>query len=196
MEIKSKYISRKEQIEKEAAILFKDKGYSASSMRDLAQKVGIEAGSLYSHFKSKEAILQKICFDMASSFFESLDSIENRGLSAEAQLRNAIKAHLDVLTEDPNETIVFQNEWKFMSEPYLADFIQMRREYENRFKKILNTGIQEGVFNNHDLTILSLTLLSALNNTSNWYRKTENSNTENIADKLSSIFLTGLIKKK
>lgn len=195
MDIKSKSISRKEQIEKEAARLFREKGYTAASMRDLAQRVGIEAGSLYSHFKSKESILQKICFDMANSFFESLDAIENLGLDAEKQLRNAIRAHLDVLTKDTEETIVFQNEWKFLSEPYLGDFISMRKEYENRFKKILEKGIKDSQFEGHDLTILSLTLLSALNNATNWYRKTQY-NTEEIAIKLSNIFITGLLKQK
>lgn len=195
MNIGSKTATRKQQIEKEAAALFHEKGYAASSMRDLAQRVGIEAGSLYSHFKSKESILQKICFDMANSFFQSLDAIENLGLDAELQLRNAIKAHLSVLTEDPEETIVFQNEWKHLSEPYLADFISMRKDYENRFRKILEQGIKDGLFENHDLKILSLTLLSALNNTSTWFKKSRDKS-EDIGEKLSNIFLTGLLKQK
>ncbi len=193
MELKAKNLNRKDQIEKEAALLFKEKGYSASSMRDLAQRVGIEAGSLYSHFKSKESILQKICFDMANSFFESLDAIENREINAEIQLRNAIKAHMEVLMKDPDETSVFQNEWKHLSEPYLGDFIEMRKTYENRFRNILKKGMDDGIFKSHDLKILNLTLLSALNNTLNWY-KTSKDDSDDIALKLSNIFLTGLIK--
>lgn len=195
MEFKSESLSRKEQIEKEAASLFREKGYAASSMRDLAQRVGLEAGSLYSHFKSKETILQNICFRIANSFFESLDALENLGLDAEKQLKNAIKAHMEVLTRDPDETTVFQNDWKYLSEPYLSDFVQMRKDYENRFRKILEKGIKDGIFINHDLKILSLTLLSALNNTTNWFRRTEDKS-EDLAEKLSSIFLTGILNQK
>ena len=42
--------------------MFKDKGFAASSMRDLAETVGIEAASLYNHIKSKSEILQEIIF--------------------------------------------------------------------------------------------------------------------------------------
>lgn len=195
MNPKTKTLNRKQQIEKEAALLFKEKGYSAASMRDLAQRVGIEAGSLYSHFKSKESILQNICFSMANSFFESLDAIDNIGLDASTQLKNAIKAHISVLTRDPDETDVFQNDWKHLSEPYLNDFIQMRKDYENRFRKILQKGMKDNQFKNHDLKIVSLTLLSALNNTTSWYRRSQD-RAEEIADKLSKIFLTGLLNQK
>jgi AcrR family transcriptional regulator len=196
MDLSAPQVSRKEQIEREAALLFKEKGYSASSMRDLAHQVGIEAGSLYSHFKSKESILQKICFNMANSFFKSLDAVSNLNGNSETKLKNAIHAHIAVLTADPDETIVFQNEWKHMKEPHLGDFMKMRKQYEDRFRKIIRQGIAQGEFLDHDADIMTLTLLSSLNNTTNWYNRDGKLSAADIAERLSDIFLKGLNKTK
>ena len=94
-------LSRKEQVIRKAAELFKEKGYAAASMRDLAQLLGIEAASLYSHIKSKEEILQKICFRMANAFFKNLDSVEQDNLSPTDKLNQAIRKHIEILTKNP-----------------------------------------------------------------------------------------------
>ena len=55
-----KQISRKDEIIKTAAKLFKEKGYSAVTMRDIATAMGMKAASLYNHIKSKQEILKEI----------------------------------------------------------------------------------------------------------------------------------------
>jgi len=60
--------SKKELIIQEAALIFKQKGYSATSMRELAEKVGMEAASLYNHIRSKDEILEEICFKVANQY--------------------------------------------------------------------------------------------------------------------------------
>ena len=93
-------LSRKEQIEQTATALFRKRGFSATSMRDLANELGIEAASIYSHIRSKEEILQRVCFRMANEFFEAIDKVDEPDASASKRLQAAITAHVQVLTKN------------------------------------------------------------------------------------------------
>ena len=137
-------LSRKEQVIRKAAELFKEKGYAAASMRDLAQLLGIEAASLYSHIKSKEEILRNLCFDMAAEFRKSLEEVEKQDLSASEKLRQGIIGHIQVMAKDLTASAVFMNEHRHLSQPYLRDFLFLRINYINRFKSIIEEGVKSG----------------------------------------------------
>ena len=134
-------LSRKEQVIRKAAELFRTKGYAAASMRDLAQMLGIEAASLYSHIKSKEEILQNLCFDMAAEFRKSLDEVEKQKVSAGEKLKNGIIGHIQVMAKDLTASAVFMNEHRHLSQPYLRDFLLLRINYINRFKAIAESVV-------------------------------------------------------
>jgi len=73
-----KNISKKEAITKKAATLFKTNSYTASSMRELADMVGVEAPSLYNHIGSKSELLQDICFKIGNSFIDQIEIIKKK----------------------------------------------------------------------------------------------------------------------
>ena len=68
--------SKKDLILQKAAAMFREKGFAATSMRDLAETVGIEAASLYNHIRSKNEILEAICFDVANRFNTNIELLE------------------------------------------------------------------------------------------------------------------------
>lgn len=163
-------LSRKEQVIRKAAELFKEKGYAAASMRDLAQLLGIEAASLYSHIKSKEEILRNLCFDMAAEFRKSLEEVEKQNLSASEKLRQGIIGHIQVMAKDLTASAVFMNEHRHLSQPYLRDFLLLRINYINRFKSIIEQGTRSGEFKKTiDKKLAVMTLFSSLNWMPMWY---------------------------
>src|SRR4051812_46014065 len=164
-------LSRKEQIFRTAAELFREKGYVASSMRDLAQKLGIEAASLYSHIRSKEEILHNICFDMAAEFRKSLEEVEKqKDLTASEKLRRGIIGHVQVMARDLTASAVFMNEHRHLSQPFLRDFLLLRINYINRFKAIIEQGVKSGEFkSNIDTKLSVMTLFSSFNWMPQWY---------------------------
>ncbi|WP_276496548.1 TetR/AcrR family transcriptional regulator [Pontibacter litorisediminis] len=185
-------LSRKEQIEQTATSLFKTKGYSATSMRDLANALGIEAASIYSHIKSKEEILQRVCFRMAQEFFEAIDAAEAAEGPATARLKRAIAAHVQVLTQNTAASAVFLHEWRHLSEPMLGTYLSLRDKYEARFRSIIRAGVANGEFAVPDEKFAVLTILSGLNWIHTWYKPEGKMAPAEIAENLSEMLLNGL----
>ncbi len=144
-------------------MLFRERGYRATSMRDLADSLGIEAASLYNHISSKEELLQQICFTMADQFFAAMEPVLGSDAEPKEKLRAALEAHLNVIAANADASAVFLHEWRHMGEPFLNEFKLMRRRYERIFRGLIEDGISQGIFNNVDLQIATRTLLSGTN---------------------------------
>lgn len=187
-------VSRKEQVIRTAAELFKIKGYAATSMRDLAHAMGIEAASLYSHIKSKEEILRTLCFDMAGQFIRALDEVESKNISNSEKLRSGIIAHVNVMSQDLTASAVFMNEHRHLSQPYLKEFLYKRINYINRFKRMIDNGIEIGEFKTVDTKLAVMTLFSSLNWMPNWYDPVKTINPEQLGEQLADILIFGLKK--
>jgi len=185
-------ISRKDQVTRVATELFRKKGYAAASMRDLAQALGIEPASLYSHIRSKGELLQITCFSLANQLTQELDHAEEAGKTAAEKLSLAIAAHCRVLTQDTDAAAVFLQEWRHLTEPYLSDFLKMREQYEARFRAIVSQGKQEGDFAQIDEKFAVLTILASLNWIHHWYRPEGKMTAAEIGDQLTRLLLFGL----
>ena len=188
-------LSRKEQIIQTAARLFRQRGFMASSMRDIAGSLGIEAASLYSHIKSKDEILETICFQMAEKFLVAIDEVNDIYFNAEEKLIRIVKMHVSLLTGDMNASAVFLHEWRHLREAKLKEFIKMRNHYEKGFRSIISLGADENIFETVDEKFAVLTILSALNWITEWYKPEGQMSSDEIAQNLSDFILTGLRKK-
>jgi TetR/AcrR family transcriptional regulator, cholesterol catabolism regulator len=186
--------SRKDQVIRVAAELFREKGYVAASMRDLAQKLGIEAASLYSHIKSKEEILHTLCFEMATDFMASLNEVEKeQGITAREMLRKGIIGHVQVMARDLTASAVFMNEHRHLSQPYLRDFLLLRINYINRFKKMIEHGMASGEFKtNIDKKLAVMTLFSSLNWMPLWYNPESAIDPVELGVQLADMLVNGL----
>ncbi|GCC53039.1 TetR/AcrR family transcriptional regulator [Chryseotalea sanaruensis] len=186
--------SRKAQVIRVAAELFREKGYVASSMRDLAQKLGIEAASLYSHIKSKEEILHILCFDMAEDFMVSLNQVEKQqNLTASQRLQQGIIGHIQVMARDLTASAVFMNEHRHLSQPFLRDFLLLRINYINRFKKMIEDGVADGEFKKEiDKKLAVMTLFSSLNWMPQWYNPDSVIDPESLGKQLADMLVNGL----
>ena len=187
-------LSRKTQIDYTATALFRSRGYAATSMRELAAALGLEAGSLYSHIKSKEEILHRVCFGLATEFFAAFGhATADASVSVANQLRQAIEAHVRVLTRDGAVSAVFLHEWRHLSEPARTEFLALRDRYEAGFRTLITQGVATGQLHTPDAAFATLTLLASLNWLPSWYRPDGQLSPDEIAHRLAEQLLGGLL---
>ena len=187
--------TKKELVFEAAGKLFMEKGYLAASMRELAERVGLEqASSLYNHLKSKEEVLRKICFDNAHKFINGISEIEKQKVSSSEKIKQLIALHISVAIDDFTSVTVFNDEWRHLSEPYISDFLALRKDYETRFKKIIEEGISKGEFKKTHSIVALYTILTSVRWLHYWYNEERDLSREDLEKAITSLLLTGLEK--
>lgn len=183
---------KKQEIFLAAAKLFKDHGYQASSMRQLAKEVGLEASSLYSHISNKQELLSQICLNEANKFLDNMNIVMEQHTDIMDILREISYFHIEVAIEDPISVTVFSDEWRHLEEPSLTEFRTIRKEYESRIRHIIARGVNEGVIINLDSFVLFQTFLSSFKWIYLWYKPGRQIDKEVLKKDITEVMLRGL----
>jgi AcrR family transcriptional regulator len=194
MKATRKKASKKEFILKKAAQMFREKGFAATSMRDLAETVGIEAASLYNHIRSKNEMLESICFDVANRFTIFMDELESGNQGSIKKIETLLRFHIKQMIETFEEVIVCDREWKHLDEPYLSNFHNQRRSYRKRFAAIIEEGISKNEIKKIDAPTAVLIMLHSVNGIESWHRSTAKISAKDLEDNMVLIMVDGLRK--
>lgn len=189
-----KKASKKEFILKKAAQMFREKGFAATSMRDLAETVGIEAASLYNHISSKNEMLESICFDVANRFNLHMDELELNNQKIIKKIEIVLRFHIRQMIDHFEEVIVADREWKHLAEPYLSNFHNQRRNYRKRFAAIIETGILRNEIKKIDAPTAVLILLHSVNGIESWHRSEAKISAQALEDNIVAINIDGIRK--
>ncbi len=185
--------SRKQEIINAAAILFKEKGYSAVTMRDLAKAMGIKAASLYNHIQSKQEILSTIIIDLAEEFTTGMNAIAASDINCVEKLEKIISLHIDVTLRNSDGLASLNNDWMHLEEENLLYFEKMRRDYEENFRKIVIKGLKAGEIKSSNVEIIVFSTLSTLRTLYLWYPKQQNIDAAILKKDMISVLLKGII---
>lgn len=188
-----KPIDRKTEIVTIAAQLFKEKGYSAVTMRDMAQAMNIKAASLYNHIKSKQEILVLIVIEIAEEFTNTMLQIVNSDETAIQKLEKVIQLHIDITLRNPDALACLNNDWMHLSDAELTYFIKMREEYEANFRTMIKEGIANNEIKNLNVEVIIFSTLSTLRTLYLWYGKKKSPNAEVLKSNMIEVLLNGII---
>jgi AcrR family transcriptional regulator len=181
---------RRREVTREAAKLFAQKGYHGTSIGDIAEALGVQKGSLYSHIDSKEDLLYETLSEGAAAFHAALDSIPDDAAPVE-KIRLAIRGHLRVVAEQLDVATVFVQEWRYLEGARREEFGAERRRYEVRIRDLLREGRDLGELRSDlDEGAATLLLLSAANWAYTWLQPGRA--TDALADRFFELLVDGM----
>ncbi len=130
-----------------AARLFRDKGYERTTVRDIAAAVGIQSGSIFHHFPSKDAILYAVIEEVIQANTQRLKDARDAVDAPEDKLRALIRQELVFIVGDTREAMnVMVQEWRCLSEAQQREALALRQVYENIWLDVLEALHQQGAF--------------------------------------------------
>jgi AcrR family transcriptional regulator len=183
-------MSRKEELSRQAARLFAEKGYHGTSIGDLAQALGVQKGSLYAHIEGKEDLLYETMLGGADAFHAALDALPEDVAPAD-KIRLALRAHLRVVSEQLEVATVFVQEWRYLEGARLDEVAAERRRYEERIRDLFREGRDLGDLRSDlDVAAAALLFLSAANWAYTWLRP--EADTDELADRFYALLIDGM----
>jgi len=152
-----------------AATLFNEKGYERTTVRDLAAAVGIQSGSIFHHFKTKEAILKAVMEETIIYNTRRMKAELEHATNSKDKLLALIICELESIngvTGDAMAVLVY--EWRSLSDQNQSDILKLRDEYEHLWLDVLNQAKLEGYITG-DVFILRRFLTGALSWSKTWF---------------------------
>ncbi|MFM7710841.1 MAG: TetR/AcrR family transcriptional regulator [Ferruginibacter sp.] len=190
----ARHPDKKSLILEKAARLFRRKGFAATTMRELAESLNIEAASLYNHIGSKDELLQSICFDVANAFIQHIEQAEAQRKSAIERLTDIVRFHVHMMTDRYDAVFVANHEWKQLKDPFLSNFLHQRKLYENRLIALVQSGIRKKELRNLNAKVVVFTLLSAVRGLEFWQRNKNGVSKKELETVLIDHLFNGIIK--
>jgi TetR/AcrR family transcriptional regulator, cholesterol catabolism regulator len=182
--------TRRDELTRQAARLFAERGFHGTSMGDLAAAMGVQKGSLYSLTGSKQELLFETMRTGAAAFHAALDSIPDEAPAVE-RIRLALRAHLRVVAEQLDVATVFTREWRYLQGAHRDTVLAERRSYEDRWRTLFRDGVEAGELRTDlDVGAAALLALSAANWAYTWLAAGRD--TDGLADRFTAVLVEGV----
>jgi AcrR family transcriptional regulator len=185
--------ARWQQILAGAAEVFRAKGYEQSSLRDVAEAVGVDRASLYYYVSSKEDLLIELVRGPLTDIEKRINAILETSGSPEEMLRMAIVSHLESYEEGWPESFVFLSQNIDELGRSADDFAQLAKRYHASLLRIIVDGQRAGIFRSDiDASVVMHGVLGMCNWVHRWYRPGGRNTLGEIGQQFATMIIDGV----
>ncbi|MFE9106970.1 TetR family transcriptional regulator [Actinomadura geliboluensis] len=177
-----------------AAEVFASQGYSATTVRKVADAAGILGGSLYYHFDSKESMADEILRTFLDEMWAGYEQVLAADLNARDTLEAIVAQSFRSIDRHRPAVVLYQNESKHLATSerfhYLLD---SQRRFEEMWLSLLDRGVKEGAFRaDLDRSLVYRFIRDTVWVAANWYQHGGRLSADDIAKQYLAMFLEGI----
>jgi len=184
---------RRELILSSAGELFARKGIGATTVREIADAVGVLSGSLYHHFNSKDAIVDEVLTGYLEALRTRYAEVLASAAPARERLYDLVVASLQIAEQHTNATMIYQNESHYLREQPRFDRIKtLAADVQRTWLTVIEAGVADGSFRDDiEPRVFYRLIRDAVWLSVRWHRPHGSYSAVQLADDVTSIFLDG-----
>jgi AcrR family transcriptional regulator len=177
-----------------AADLFAERGYNATTVRDIADEAGILSGSLYHHFDSKESMIDAILSGFVEQMLDRYEAVLSEGASPAETFEGLVRASLEAMGDSRSAILIYQSEAGFLTaQPRFYYLRDAHRRFERIWTGVLEDGIAAGEFRGSiDPKLVYRLVLDTVWAAPRWYRPGGSVKPERIAEQYAAVLIHGV----
>ena len=185
--------AKEQEIIAEAARLFKEKGYRATTLEDIAAAVGMLKGSLYYYIRSKEELLYLVVQQPIHQAYNKLEEIVNSDLPVKTKISQAFANHMKLFHQHYPHIAVYLHDFHNLKQKLQQSEIEAPKHYQQLWTKLLKQGVESGELRQDlDVRVIGYAMLGMCNWAYRWYNPSGNMSAEDVADIFTKLTLEGL----
>lgn len=187
----------KAELIKQSIRLFVEKGFSATSIQDIVDTVGVTKGSFYYHFKSKEELLMDIHLSYIDDLLRRQKAIVETEESSRSKLVEIVKLLIYDIEKQGEIGRVYFREIRHLTPGNAASIRTKRAEFRSNIEKVLEAGIRDGDFRESlHPKMISFAILGVTNWSYQWFDPEKDLSVNELADMYTDFILNGVQSEK
>ncbi|MCU0898445.1 MAG: TetR/AcrR family transcriptional regulator [Burkholderiales bacterium] len=181
--------NRRGDIVRAAARLFRERGFDATTVRDIAQAVGMRSGSPFYHFETKQDILLAVVEEGLAAGLDATEGVLAERLPPREKFHALVRAHLEILLDEGHDFIsVLLYDWRSLTRENRAKIVALKDRYDAVWQQVVRELKRAGLLHT-DSPLARLLVLGAINFMATWYRRDGALGLDALADQTVDFFL-------
>ena len=168
----SRFRAQHERILKAAAACFNEKGFSGTSLKDVANRLGLTDAALYYYVRNKEELVYRCYLRAGEIGTEAIERAERDGSTGLEQARRYVRYHVESLVGDRGP-VAIMSEIPSLDRRHRNEILDISRRHSRRFEAILERGIADGSIVDCNLRMTGNAIMGAINWIPKWHHGDE-----------------------